>query len=169
LADITTFDSIIGVQAVIPPKKAAYVAVYKDTVEQFEDAKGCIESLPDFECLAENYTLNLIYGNGEKGDDLTQFGMDSDDSSDSISCPELKEGWFNYGSDVAIPSNIWKDGQLSYCAVGPIQNAGAVWPVQPNGDNYGDMRDVNSGWKLPGAVYKCCKSLNVCSVSASEK
>lgn len=165
LADITTFDDLIGIQAVIPPKKAAYIAVYKDTVAQFEDAKTCSQSLPDLNCVVENYKQNLTYGYGKVGDDeeLTQISMDSDNNS----CSELKEGWFNYGSNIAIPSNIWKNGQPSYCYSGPIQNAAAVWPVQPNGYNYGDMRDVNAGWKLPGAVYKCCKSLHTCSISTS--
>jgi len=79
----------------------------------------------------------------------------------------LKEGWFNYGKGSAVPSNIWKNDQPSYCNVGPIQNAAAVWPVHPNGSNYGDMRDVNAGWQLTGAVYKCCKSLQTCTVSTA--
>ena len=165
LADITTFDDLIGIQAVIPPNKAAYIAVYKDTIAQFEDAKSCSQSLSDFNCTVENYKQNLIFGyeKNKDAEDTTEISIDSDKSL----CPELKKGWSNYGSDIEIPSNIWENGQLSYCFSGPIQNAAAVWPVQPNGYNYGDMRDVNAGWKLPGAVYKCCKSLHTCSVSTS--
>lgn len=141
LAGVTTFDDLIGIQAVIPPRKSAYVALYKDTVAQYNDAKSCSESLPDFNCETENV--------GENGTE----------------CSALKMGWFNYGSNVQIPSSIWSNGQLSYCFSGPIKNAAAVWPVEANGNNYGDMRDVNAGWKLPGAVYKCCKSLQTCNSS----
>lgn len=164
-----TFDDLIGIQAVIPPRKAAYVAVYKDVIAQFEDAKACSESLLDFNCEVEKYKQNLVYGygNNEVEYDFVQGNMDSDNSNNEISCPKLREDWFNYGSDDAVPSNVWKAGQPSYCYSGPIQNAAAVWPVQPNGYNYGDMRDVSAGWKLPGAVYKCCKSLQTCSVSTS--
>jgi hypothetical protein len=169
LADIATFDDLIAIQAVVPPRKAAYIAVYKDTIAQFEDAKSCSQTVPDFKCEVENYKQGLMYGYGKNkdGEESIEARMDSDEISNEISCPQLKKGWFNYGSDVAIPSNIWKNGQPSYCYSGPIQNAAAVWPVQPNGYNYGDMRDVNAGWKLPGAVYKCCKSLHTCSVTTS--
>ena len=169
LADVTTFDDLIGIQAVIPPKKAAYIAVYKDTVAQFEDAKSCSQSLPESNCVVENYKQNLVYGYGKNKDDedTARISVDFDEYSEEVSCTALKQGWLNYGSDVAIPKNIWKNGQPSYCYSGPIQNAAAVWPVQPDGKNYGDMRDVNAGWKLPGAVYKCCKSLHTCSVSTN--
>jgi len=166
LADVTSFDDLIGIQAVIPPKKAAYVSVYKDTIAQFNEAKGCNQSVSgNSECRVEKYKQNLVYGNGKSkdGEDSAQISMDSEE----ISCTGLKEGWFNYGSDVAVPTDLWRNGQPSYCFSGPIQNAAAVWPVHPNGSNYGDMRDVNAGWKLTGAVYKCCKSLHTCTVSAS--
>eukprot|EP00535_Pseudo-nitzschia_heimii_P004600 CAMPEP_0197178436 /NCGR_PEP_ID=MMETSP1423-20130617/3716_1 /TAXON_ID=476441 /ORGANISM="Pseudo-nitzschia heimii, Strain UNC1101" /LENGTH=567 /DNA_ID=CAMNT_0042628179 /DNA_START=31 /DNA_END=1731 /DNA_ORIENTATION=+ len=129
LADVMTFDDLIAIQAVIPPQKAAYVAVYKDTVAQYEAAKSCSQSLPDFNCVVENYKENLIYGYGKNndGEDPIGIGTDSDGNAEAMSCSGLKEGWFNYGSDVAIPSNIWMEGQPSYCNSGAIQNAAAVW------------------------------------------
>mmetsp|Transcript_16638 Transcript_16638/g.45773 ORF Transcript_16638/g.45773 Transcript_16638/m.45773 type:complete len:566 (-) Transcript_16638:133-1830(-) len=165
LADVTSFDNLIAIQAVIPPNKAAYVSVYKDTVAQYHEARSChLSASSDNECEVEDYRQNLVYGNGGKNvsDDIDQMSM----NSEQISCAGLKEGWINYGTDVAVPSHLWKSGQPSYCFSGPIQNAAAVWPVHPTGSNYGDMRDVNAGWKLTGAVYKCCKSLNTCAMSA---
>ena len=159
LAGVTTFDDLIGIQAVIPPEKSAYIALYKDTIAQFEDAKRCSD---EFE-----FGSNKDEARGIIATSKTASKMDSDGSVNEISCPELKTGWSNYGSDIEIPSNIWNNGELSYSFSGPIQNAAAVWPVEPEGDNYGDMRDVNAGWKLPGAVYKCCKPLQTCSISTS--
>jgi len=165
LADVTSFDDLIDIQAVIPTQKAAYVAVFKDTLSQFQEAKGCNESgMVNSECKVENYKHNLIYG--------TENSNNSNDGvvalSDEYVCPGLKEGWVNFGSNVPVPSNLWTNGQPSYCYSGPIQNAAAVWPVHQTGSNYGDMRDVNAGWKLTGGVYKCCKSLHTCAVSLSE-
>ena len=143
----------------IPPEKSAYVAVYKDTIAQFEAAKSCSESYPGFVCEGETYD-DMFQARG-----IGQARVNTDMPSRTTLCPDLEKGWFNYGTDVEIPSNIWKSGEVSYCFSGPIQNAAAVWPVEPSGNNYGDMRDVNAGWKLPGAVYKCCKPLQTCSVS----
>jgi len=159
LAGVTTFDDLIGIQAVIPPEKSAYVAVYKDTIAQFEAAKSCSESYPGFVCEGETYD-DMFQARG-----IGQARVNTDMPSRTTLCPDLEKGWFNYGTDVEIPSNVWKSGEVSYCFSGPIQNAAAVWPVEPSGNNYGDMRDVNAGRKLPGAVYKCCKPLQTCSVS----
>eukprot|EP00533_Pseudo-nitzschia_delicatissima_P002444 CAMPEP_0116080316 /NCGR_PEP_ID=MMETSP0327-20121206/1608_1 /TAXON_ID=44447 /ORGANISM="Pseudo-nitzschia delicatissima, Strain B596" /LENGTH=515 /DNA_ID=CAMNT_0003570995 /DNA_START=74 /DNA_END=1621 /DNA_ORIENTATION=- len=161
LAGVTTFDDLIGIQAVIPPEKSAYVALYKDTIAQFEVAERCSRSVPDFTNCEEETYYDMAKGRG-----IFQSRADEMPSPDAL-CPDLEKGWFNYGSAVEIPSSIWKNGKVSYCFSGPIQNAAAVWPVEPNGSNYGDMRDVNAGWKLPGAVYKCCKPLQTCSVSTS--
>ncbi|OEU15241.1 hypothetical protein FRACYDRAFT_239918 [Fragilariopsis cylindrus CCMP1102] len=151
LTDVTTFDELIGIQAVIPPNKAAYIGVFKDTMEVHTEAKECNQSSPTIgnnnACKVENYRQNLAYGHSKrKGTEDIEESIYVSEGSDQDMCPALKEGWFNYGKANAVPSNLWKKNQPSYCNVGPIQNAAAVWPVHPNGSNYGDMRDVNAGW-----------------------
>ena len=139
-------------------------------MEVHTEAKECNQSSPTIgnnnACKVENYRQNLAYGHSKrKGTEDIEESIYVSEGSDQDMCPALKKGWFNYGKASAVPSNLWKKNQPSYCNVGPIQNAAAVWPVHPNGSNYGDMRDVNAGWQLTGAVYKCCKSLQTCTVS----
>ncbi|VEU41789.1 unnamed protein product [Pseudo-nitzschia multistriata] len=85
LADVTSFDDLIGIQAVIPPKKAAYISVYKNTITQFNQAKSCNQSnSTDVECTVENYRQSLAYGSENNVDDEDNAQMST--NSEEIPC-----------------------------------------------------------------------------------
>ena len=163
------------VQAVIPPHKAAYTAVYKDRFllkdQLSECPTGTVVDMADTvavragtgDCEVENWMLGLKFGKeteepGKSPRKLEERLL----SVDTSVCDTLKEDWINYGSDVPVPECVWIRDQPSYCGRGPVQNIGAVWAVDSNGNNYADLRDVSANWPLPGAVYKCCKALTGC-------
>ena len=182
LAPITSFDDLLTIQSIIPPGKAAYTAVHKDGAVLKEDAETCYtstendldsvqisrnrvsERLSSENCRVENWMEGLEFGYSH---DQYENSGESTRSSSAINgalntCELLKMGWANYNTGTNVPSSTWENGQLSYCNLGPVQEVGAVWAVEPEGQNYGDLRDVSRNWLLPGAVYKCCKKIYSC-------
>jgi hypothetical protein len=180
LTPITSFDELVRVQSVIPPGKAAYTAVHKDRLAFKSEADECYnndshftegvdievsgngKSGPVAKCSVENWMEGLDYGFHENETKGTARLSKSDNNSSDVPCESLKSGWTNYMTGISVPSSLWKNGQPSYCSLGPTQEVGAVWAVEEDGQNYGDLRDVSTNWPLPGAVYKCCKTIYSC-------
>ena len=179
LAPVTSFDELLRIQAVVPPGKAAYTAVHKDPLVLRTEARECyttheyhgIEGVevqvsrsrtPNGKrCALENWRQGLAYGYGDEyQSQQNQFNITATVVSEP--CESMKSGWTNYKTGTDVPSSLWKTGKLNYCNLGPVQEVGAVWAVEPEGLNYGDLRDVSANWPLPGAVYKCCKTLYSC-------
>jgi len=175
LAPITSFGDLLRVQSVIPPGKAAYTAVHKDRLIFKMEAEKCFDSggidnpssmkkvsgvTANDNCKVENWMDGLAYGYGDN--DKTRSYDLNNLATVQETCESLKSGWINYNSGTPVPSSLWRDGQPSYCNLGPIQEVGAVWAVEADGQNYGDLRDVSINWPLPGAVYKCCKTIYSC-------
>lgn len=175
LAPITSFDELLRVQSVIPPGKAAYTAVRKDRLLFKMEAEECynFDNYQDidgvdigisrnrvsaYSCSVENWMEGLAYGY----DDTARLSESKNLAAIPEPCEVLKSGWTNFKTGTTVPSSLWKDGQPSYCNKGPIQEVGAVWAVEADGQNYGDLRDVSTNWPLPGAVYKCCKTIYSC-------
>jgi hypothetical protein len=149
LATVETFTDLLGIQAAVPPNKAAFTAVYKDPATVLKGAMDC--GLPSDTCIVEDYKSGLIYG--FEDDKIVSV---TPPTVLAQNCQKLREGWINYGTNDQVPADLWISGQPSFCQKGPIQHVGAVWPVDSAGSNVADMRDVNAGWYLPGAVYECC-------------
>eukprot|EP00536_Pseudo-nitzschia_multiseries_P003771 jgi/Psemu1/8461/gm1.8461_g len=172
LAPISSFDELLRIQSVIPPEKAAYTAVHKDKLQLKKEAEECYSTTKSnahedvsFEvsgsgvsrrissenCRVENWMEGLKFGYNHDED---EYVAKSTNTANEIldTCQSLKVGWTNYNTGTDVPQNLWNNGQLSYCNRGPSQEAGAVWAVEPTGQNYGDLRDVSTNWMLPGAV-----------------
>ena len=181
LAPITSFDDLLRVQSVIPPGKAAYTAVHKDQLDLKMEAVECynMKSYPgaygvDIEhssrgipglisnrnCRVENWMEGLYYGNDAEG--IPRLSKSKNSTTVKEPCDSIRTGWTNYKTGTIVPPSLWKNGQPSYCNKGPVQEVGAVWAVEADGQNYGDLRDVSMNWPLPGAVYKCCKTIYSC-------
>jgi hypothetical protein len=175
LTPISSFEELLTIQSIIPAHKAAYTAVYKDRFLLKEQLNECKPSSMDVDmadtvavravhdnCEVENWMLALTYGKETDEPGMGPKKLERLLPVDTTVCETLKEQWINYGTDVPVPECVWIRDQPSYCGRGPIQNIGAVWAVDPNGNNYADLRDVSANWPLPGAVYKCCKDLTAC-------
>jgi len=181
LTPITSFDELLKIQSVIPPGKAAYTAVQKDRLILNTEADKCYNDRDTYEvdvevgkqriytptsnrnCMVENWMKGLSYGFDDNGDDVSSNSSNLNDATALVEpCESLKSGWTNYKSGTNVPSTLWNNGQPSYCKLGPVQEVGAVWAVEAEGQNYGDLRDVSKNWPLPGAVYKCCKTMYSC-------
>lgn len=185
LAPITSFEELLLIQSVIPPEKAAFTAVQKDGLLIRTDAEQCynnvnslvsqerryevsanglVSHISNEHCRVENWMDGLKFGDdghdhqSSKRPTITKSV--SDESLDA--CDMMKVGWTNYNVGTSVPTSLWNNGQPSYCNLGPVQEAGAVWAVEADGENYGDLRDVSMNWSLPGAVYKCCKRIYSC-------
>ena len=184
LTPITSRNELLRAQSVIPPEKAAYTAVHKDRLAFKMEADECFSSNDDADvyklavelsvsgrisseiCSVENWMEGLTFGynnNNEYESDERVTKLNNTTAENVLDpCESLKRGWINYKTGAEVPSSLWKDGQPSYCNLGPIQEVGAVWAVEADGQNYGDLRDVSTNWPLPGAVYKCCKTIYSC-------
>lgn len=179
LTPITSFEELLRVQAVIPPGKAAYTAVTKDSLVLRSEAKECyatnenhgievidiqisrMSGIRKQNCKVENWMEGLTYGVEEIGSNPKLAKLTN--LTDPVDpCEAMKTGWTNYKTGEDVPSELWEGGQLSFCSLGPVQDVAGVWAVESNGQNYGDMRDVSMNWPLPGAVYKCCKTIYNC-------
>ena len=158
LTPITSHDELIRVQSIIPPEKAAYTAVYKDPLALKMETEECYKKINDAEhCRVEQWMKGLRFGYYDQYETDSRSRKLQDDnisaSNTTIAeaiepCESLKNGWINYKAGTKVPSSLWKNRQPSYCNLGPIQEVGAVWPVKPNGQNYGDLRDVSANWPL---------------------
>ena len=183
LTPITSRDELLRVQSVIPPEKAAYTAVHKDRLVFKTEADKCYSSNNDEldgiaielsnkgvsgrisseNCRVENWMEGLTFGYNDQDENVARLTKLNNTTAKTLDpCESLKSGWTNYKTGTEVPSSLWKDGQPSYCNLGPIQEVGAVWAVEADGQNYGDLRDVSTNWLLPGAVYKCCKTIYSC-------
>jgi len=175
LAPITSFDELLRAQSVIPPGKAAYTAVHKDRLLFKMEAEECynFNNYQDVDgvdiefsrngvsprsCSVENWMEGLAYGY----DDTARLSESNNLAAVPDPCESLKSGWTNYETGTNVPSSLWGNGQPSYCNKGSIQEVGAIWAVEADGQNYGDLRDVSLNWPLPGAVYKCYKTIHSC-------
>jgi len=189
LAPITSFEELIRIQSVIPPAKAAYTAVHKNRLTFQMEADKCyglvgndltstngvgVEisrsgmsgRLSKGSCRVENWMEGLDFDNSARGYDTAARArrLSSRNAEIMDPCESLKAGWTNYNTGTEVPSSLWKKDQPSFCNLGPVQEVGAVWAVEADGQNYGDLRDVSTNWPLPGAVYKCCKTIYGCFV-----
>ena len=185
LAPITSFDELVRIQSVIPPEKAAYTAVHKDGFALKKEAEVCYNSMKsdDLEnisftiasnglsgrissenCRVENWMEGLKFGYSHHDYESVTKSTRTNNTANEVldACELLKLGWSNYNTGTDVPHSVWKNGQPSYCNVGPAQEVGAIWAVEPDGQNYGDLRDVSTNWLLPGAAYKCCKKIYSC-------
>ena len=180
LAPITSFDELLRVQSVIPPGKAAHTAVHKDplvlktearecyTTNEYHGIKGVEVQFSRSQissgknCVVENWMEGLVYGYDNEYEGKPKLSKLNNSTAVADPCESMKSGWTNYKTGSNVPSSLWKTGKLNYCNIGPVQEVGAVWAVEPDGKNYGDLRDVSTNWPLPGAVYKCCKTIYNC-------
>lgn len=166
LAPIYSYQDLVDISESIPPCKAAYTAAHKDPLRTYRESKSCFLNgrVPyncDYSTLGE--ALESLWGGNEMG----RFGSCSlgdwfgDDFTDGqIWCPALKSNWVNFGNKGAIPSDVWRSGDSSYCGDGPIPNAAAAFATDydlSTGEPSASLKAVNSGEYLSGAVYKCCQ------------
>jgi len=169
LAPIYSYEDLIGISDVIPPCKAAYTAAFKDPVQVFRDAKECLSDgkIPfncDFAGLRD--TMQSMWGDDSNAA-MGTFGMCSleewfqDDFTNGQSwCQAIKENWTNFGSSEAVPNDVWRAGDSSFCGEGPIQNAAAAFATDYSmGTPIAFLKALNSGEYLQGAVYKCCQDV----------
>jgi len=130
---------LLGIQAVIPPGKAAWTAVYKNAAKVYYDAHWCY---------------------GEVGERCAEHGDDV--------CMKMRGGWYNTGAgigDSSVSMDVWPAKEPMYCGQGAVQNVGVVYAMNKDGSNKGDIRDASPASTLPGAVYQCCIDLHSCGLS----
>ena len=163
LAPVYTLEDLLNIQAVIPPKKAAYTAVYKEPVQTLQDTEDCYGQSRQ-NCIVEDYLEGFEFFEESPGFRLLRNQRQLQSSG---ACASLRKGWVNYGNDeIPVPESAWWKDEPTFCGKGSIQNVGAVWPLDMTGSNPGDLRDVNVGWYLPGAVYICCRELVSCFLTS---
>ena len=178
LAPIYSYKDLLEISDAIPPCKAAYTAASKDPLATYRESKACLNEgrIPfncDFSSLGD--ALDDLWGEDAATNSVGEFGScslrewfgDGDIvAGGQMWCPALRQKWFNLGSNEAIPSEVWKAGDSSYCGDGPIQNAAAAFATDytSNKDNTptAALKAVNSGEYLHGAVYKCCQDVVTC-------
>lgn len=176
LAPIYSYEDLLQISDAIPQCKAAYTAASKDALTTYRQSESCLNQgqIPyncDYATLGE--TLDDLWGdNDTRNNNIGTFGACSLDewfqdthflAGAPLWCPSLRENWVNFGSSEAIPPEVWKAGDSSYCGDGPIHNAGAAFATDySNHEPTAILKAVNSGEYLDGAVYQCCQSLVAC-------
>uniref|UniRef100_A0A7S4ELU5 Subtilisin n=1 Tax=Pseudo-nitzschia australis TaxID=44445 RepID=A0A7S4ELU5_9STRA len=176
LAPIYSYKDLLEISDAVPPCKAAYTAASKDPLAIYRESQACMDEgrIPfncDFSSLGD--ALGELWGEDAAHHGTGGFGScslqewfgDGDlVAGGQMWCPVLRQNWFNLGSKEAIPSEVWRAGDSSYCGEGPIQNAAAAFATDYTAGNTptAALKAVNSGEYLHGAVYKCCQDVVTC-------